>query len=107
MAINNDIKNTVIKLGEKLRELASYKVDYISIASKLSNFRATILASQSLITSEANHCVATNMKALATVPLTEDLINQRRNLGNKSTEWRTRSRAAEQKGGGVTWPRCS
>ncbi|XP_059149188.1 uncharacterized protein LOC131936288 isoform X2 [Physella acuta] len=75
MAINNDIKNTVIKLGEKLRELASYKVDYISIAT--------------------------------TVPLTEDLINQRRNLGNKSTEWRTRSRAAEQKGGGVTWPRCS
>lgn len=49
---NNEIKNTVIKLGDKLRELASYKVDYTSIASRISNLRATISSSQSMVSSE-------------------------------------------------------
>ncbi|XP_059150956.1 laminin subunit alpha-3-like [Physella acuta] len=97
MGRNNEIKNTVIKLGDKLRELANYKVDYISIASRISNLRATISSSQSAITFQATTFAATNMKALATVPLVEDLVNQTRTLGNKSAEWRTRSRAAEQK----------
>lgn len=92
-----DIRSTVAKEAVKFADLSVFKIDYNIFVSRTSQAKSFANSTQSLVTLDSNIFNASNVNALATVPLVDDLTNQSRTMGSLSAEWRSRSNSAQQR----------
>ncbi|CAL1547747.1 unnamed protein product [Lymnaea stagnalis] len=94
---STDMRSTVNNENGKLAQLAGFKIDYTSIASRTSQARLAASSTQQLVTFESSTFNGSNVNALATVPVVENLTNQTRTMGTLSADWRSRSNTAQQR----------
>nr|KAI8748348.1 laminin subunit alpha-1-like [Biomphalaria glabrata] len=94
---SNDLLSTASNLKSKLSQFVNFKLDSASLASKMSETKSMTSSYQSQVVAESALFNTSNVNALTTVPIADNMSNSTRTLGLTAADWKNRASVASQK----------